>query len=189
LNRYICFDTETGGTTLDTSLFTACFVALDENLNVVDELDLLVKPDNDQYVVTAQALTVNHINIIAHDGVAIQYKTEKPKLYQFLQKNSNGGAEKLTPIGHGIYFDILRIKQDLIGAGTWDTFVSYRTIDTSIICQFLRAAKLFPDDVSGSLGSLVSYFNLSPQGELHTARTDTLQTVAVLKELLKIVKK
>lgn len=187
MNKYIALDTETGGITLDTSLLTAYFVVLDEKFKVVDELNLVVKPDDGNYVVNAQALNVNKINLVEHDKVALPYKAAKPFLYKFLELNYQG--EKLIPIGHGLAFDIVRLKQDLIGQGSWENFVSYRTLDTSIVAQFLRAAGLFPDDVSGSLGSLVSYFKLPPVGDMHDARVDTLQTVSVLQALLNLVKK
>lgn len=186
MNKYVAFDTETGGVTLDTSLLTAYFAVLDENFEMVDELYLRLKPEDGRYFITAGALKVNGINLIEHDSVAITYKEAKTLLYRFLEKNYRG--EKLIPIGHGVYFDIVRIKQDLISQGSWEGFVSYRSLDTSVAAQFLCAAGLFPEDVSGSLGSLVKYFNLPSQGKLHDARIDTLQTIAVLRELLKLVK-
>lgn len=187
MNKYIALDTETGGITLDTSLLTAYFAVFNENFELVDDLYLKVKPDDGNYVVTGQGLGVNGINLVEHDKVAIPLKQAKTVLYQFLQQNYRG--EKMTPIGHGIYFDLLRVKQDLISAGSWETFVSYRTLDTSNACQFLRAGGLFPDNVSGSLGSLVSYFKLPSQGTLHDAKTDVLQTISVLKALLNLIRK
>ena len=185
MNRWICLDTETCGVTLDMSLLTAYFAVLDENLSVVDELELNLKPESGVYNVTAQALNVNKINLVEHDKIAIPYREAKPLLYNFLKQNYQG--EKLTPIGHGVKFDVEFTKKYLIGP-SWEDFVSYRMLCTSSAVQFLRAAGLFPDDVSGSLGSLVGYFKLPSQGEFHTAKTDALQTVAVFKELLKLVK-
>jgi len=186
MNTYIAFDTETGGVTPETSLLTVYFAVLDENLCVVDELDLKVKPDDGNYVVTAQGLAINKINLIEHDKMAIPYKDAKTPLYKFLERNYQG--EKLIPVGHGIYFDILRVRPTLISQGSWENFCSYRTLDTSIAAQFLRAAELFPKEISGSLGSLVAHFDIKSKGELHDARVDTLQTVSVLRELLNLVK-
>ena len=188
LNRYICLDTETGGISPDTSLLTVFFAVLDQDFNVTDEIDFNLKPEDGIYRVTAGGLMVNKINLVEHDKTAILVKDAKTPLYEFLKKNNHG--EKLIPIGHNVAFDISRIKRDgLISEGSWETFVSYRCVDTGVVCQFLRAAGLFPEDVSGSLGSLVGYFRIPSIGELHNAKTDTLQTVSVLKELLKIVKR
>jgi hypothetical protein len=160
---------------------------LDENLCVVDELDLAVKPDDDNYVVTARALEINKINLVEHDKVALPYKAAKPLLYQFLEKNYQG--EKLIPTGHGIAFDVRRVYAHLISQGSWENFCSYRVLDTGNAAQFLRTAGLFPKDVSGSLGSLVSHFGIKSKGEFHNARVDTLQTVSVLQALLNLVKR
>jgi DNA polymerase III alpha subunit (gram-positive type) len=186
MNTYIALDTETGGVTPETSLLTAYFAVLDENLCVVDELDLKVKPDDGNYVVTAQALGINKINLIEHEKVAIPYKDAKTPMYKFLERNYQG--EKLIPVGHGIAFDVVRIRPTLISQGSWENFCSYRTLDTGQAAQFLRAAGKFPDNVSGSLGSLVAYFGIKFKGELHDARVDTLQTVAVLRELINLIK-
>jgi len=185
MNTYIALDTETGGVTPETSLLTLFLAVLNENFCVVDELDLKVKPDDGNYVTTARALEINKINLIEHDKVAIPYKEAKTLLYKFIEKNYQG--EKLIPVGHGVAFDVRRIYPTLISQGSWENFVSYRVLDTGNAAQFLRAAGLFPRDVSGSLGSLVEYFKLPSKGELHNAKTDVLQTVEVLKCLLNIV--
>ena len=188
VNKYIALDTETGGITPETSILTAFFAVLDQDFNVTDDLDFKLKPENGNYVVTAQGLAVNKIDLVEHDKTAILIKDARTPLYEFLKKNYRG--EKLIPIGHNVAFDVSRIKRDgLISEGSWETFVSYRTLDTGIVAQFLKAAEIFPPEVSGSLGSLVGHFKIASKGELHDARVDTLQTVSVLKELLKIVKR
>ncbi len=187
MNTYIALDAETGGVTPETSLLTVYFAVLDENFCVVDDLDLKVKPDDENYVITARALEINKINLVKHDKLAIPYKDAKPLLYKFLEKNYQG--EKLIPVGHGVAFDVRRVYSTLISQGSWENFVSYRVLDTGNAAQFLRVAGLFPKEVSGSLGSLVAHFKLPSKGELHDARIDTLQTVEVLKKLLGLVNK
>ena len=186
MNQYLALDVETGGVTPETSLLTAYLAVLDDAFHIVDELDLKLKPEDGNYVVTAQALSINKINLVEHDKVAMPYSKAKTPLYQFLERNYQG--EKLIPVGHGVSFDVRRVSSILISQGSWENFVSYRLLDTGNAAQFLRAAGLFPKNVSGSLGSLVAHFGLPSKGELHDARTDTLQTVEVLKKLLKIVK-
>lgn len=186
MNHYLALDCETGGISVDTSLLTAYLAVLNEKFELTDELELYVKPEDGKYIVTGQALEINRIDLSLHDKTAITYKAAKPILYEFLTRNNHG--VKLTPIGHGVAFDIQRIKKDLISEGSWETFVSYRTLDTSAAVQFLRAAGKFPDSVSGSLGSLVSHFKLPSKGQLHNAKNDTLQTVSCLLQLINLVK-
>lgn len=200
MNKYLVIDTETGGTNLECSLLTAYFAILDENFQIRDnrdELHLFVKPDDGMYHVQAEAMTINKINLVEHDKIAVSYKQAKTILYQFLEEsaklngfqreNKQDFSKQLTPIGHGVRFDIEFITHYLISKPTWDQFVSYRSLDTSSAIQFLLAAGLFPSDVSGSLGSVLKYFGIKPIGELHTARTDALGTVSVLTQLLKLV--
>ena len=67
---------------------------------------------------------------------------------------------------------------------TWETFVSYRKLDTQAVCQFLKSCNRFPDDVSGSLESIAKYFNIPiDENDLHDAKVDTLLTVEVFKKL------
>lgn len=185
MNTYIALDTETGGVTPETSLLTAYLAVLDDAFHIVDEIDLKLKPEDGNYVVTAQALSINKINLVEHDKVAMPYSKAKTPLYQFLEKNHQG--EKLIPLGHGVHFDVVRVRS-LISQGSWENFVSYRMLDTSIAARFLIAAGVLPKNLSGSLGSIVSHFGIKSKGDLHDARVDTLQTVSVLQELLNLVK-
>jgi hypothetical protein len=168
---------------MDVSILSGYFAILDENFNLVEDLALQVKPDDGIYHVTGGAMAVNGINLIEHDKVAITYKAAKPLLYEFLWRNGRG--EKLTPVGHGVKIDVDWTKEHLISEGSWETFVSYRTLCTSSAAQFLRAQGKIPKEVSGSLGSLASFLGL-PSVQYHDAKNDTMQTVLVLQELLKL---
>jgi hypothetical protein len=186
MNKFIGLDCETGGLTQESSLLTVFFGIYDENLVLVDELYLYVKPDDGVYRVTAKALEINRINLVEHDRIAIPYKEAKTVLYQFLQRSYQDTL--LIPVGHGVTGDIDWVHRHISNKGSWEGFVSYRKLDTSNVVQFLRAAGIFPDDVSGSMESLVKYFGLPSIGDLHDAKVDTLQTVSVLKRLLALIK-
>lgn len=182
MTKYIGLDTETGGSTSECSLLSVYFQILDENLLPLGELDLFIKPNDDLYHVTAEGLGVNHINLVEHDKIAITEGKASQMLYAFLQQYNPQGKEKLVPVGHNVAFDIERVKRTLLKS--WDTYVSYRKLDTGSIAQFMKAKKLLPDSVSGSLGSLMEHFAIPVEGTLHTAKSDTLGTVAVLRALL-----
>lgn len=182
--KYIALDTETGGTTPECSLLSVYLQVLDDKLQPLGELDLFIKPNDDLYKCTAEALGVNHINLIEHDKIAVTEGKASQMLYAFLQEHNPKGVDKLIPIGHNVAFDIKRVQRDLMKS--WDTFVSYRKLDTGSIAQFMKVKGLLPESVSGSLGSLMTYFNIPVQGVLHTAKSDTLGTVDVLRALLKL---
>ena len=181
--RYLVTDVETGGFQ-GTSLLSAYFGLLDDKLNLIDELNLFVKPDDGIYAVTAEALGVNKISLIEHDKVAITYKEAGTKLYQFLHKNYING-EKPLPLGHNVAFDVVRIKQDLISEGSWNNFVSYRVVDTGTIGTYLKILGKIPSDISGSLSSYAKHFGIDFSGA-HDAKNDCIMTTLVFKEMLKL---
>lgn len=184
---YLIFDTETGGIGLDKSLLTAYFLICDDKFQTIDELYLRCKPDDNVYRVTGEGLGVNGINLVEHDKIAITYKKAGTELYQFLAKNKHDQKTLFVPVGHGMSGDLDHIWQNLLGRKTWETFVSYRRLDTSVALQFLKSCGLFPEDVSGSLESLCKHFDIN-NGTLHDAKVDVLNTRDVLKELIEKVK-
>jgi hypothetical protein len=176
-----------GGIGLEYSLLTMHFLLTDDNFNTLSELSLSLKPDNGIYHVCAEAMEINKIDLVKHDKIAIPYKKAKTDLYnwlnlRFLENNS----EKIVPVGHGFSGDLEQIFDKLVARKTWETFVSYRRLDTSVALQFLKTCGTFPSDVSGSLESLAIHFGIN-HGTLHDARTDVLVTRDVIKEMIKLI--
>jgi DNA polymerase III epsilon subunit-like protein len=188
MNKYIAFDAETGGTETTTSLLTLYLCVLDEHFNVVADLDLKVKPNaGAPYVITAEALRINKINLGEHDVTASTEGECAQELRAFLWNHSMNGKVKLVPIGHNVGFDEDFIFAHLLGKKAWNNYVSYRKLDTAAIAQFLKASGKLPESVPGSLGSLVEHLNLRfDSAGAHNAKADTLATVDVLKEMLKL---
>jgi DNA polymerase III alpha subunit (gram-positive type) len=107
-------------------------------------------------------------------------------LYNALQKWYNLSRGKIIPVGHNVAFDIRKITNSLISKGSWDNFISYRVLDTCTIAQYLILSGKLNSDISCSLGHLSAYFKINIQGNAHEAKYDTLITMAVLQELMKI---
>lgn len=192
--KYLCIDIETGGIGHDKSLLTAYFKIIEQHNDTliwhdVNDLYLFVKPENDIYNVTAQALEINGINLVQHNKVAQTAKECKASLYHFLRRHSDKN-NKLIPLGHGVSFDIkfiLESEDKLISKGTWDTFVSYRVLDTATIGQFLKIANKVPTDISGSLSSWAEYFGIDAS-KAHDAKADVEMSIEVFKKFLDLVK-
>jgi hypothetical protein len=142
-----------------------------------------LKPDTDEYVLTAKALEVNKINIKEHDKTATRYKDAKSILYNFLDTNSQGGLVKLIPIGQNVTFDILKIKSDLISSGSWEKFVSYRVMELGTVTQTCQILGLIPDEISTGLSSIAGYLKIDTS-KAHTSSGDVDMTILVLKKLL-----
>ena len=184
--RYLILDAEMGSVDLEYSLLSVYFLAINDNFEKVNELGLFVKPDDGRYIVRGEAMGVNKIDLYQHDLTARTYKDAGTILYKWLHEMSDGGVNKLVPVGHGVYGDIKFIQKYLISRGSWETFMSYRTLDTSGVCQFLKACGLFPESVSGSLVSLAKHFGVAVnEDETHSARYDTELTFKVFQSLVK----
>src|ERR1700676_3506517 len=114
--KHIAFDVESGGLLAkECSLLTVYFTVLDKDLNFLSELPLAIKPDNNApYQVTAQALEINKINLIAHDKIAIAESDARQRLYNYLKMESDGGKIKLVPVGQNIKFDIDFVNAHLL---------------------------------------------------------------------------
>jgi len=183
---YLTIDTETGGIGDDISLLTLYMGFLDENFILKKELDLCVKPDDGVYKVNAQGLSINQIDLIEHDKVAITYGQAATVIYDFLNSINPSGKTKLIPIGHNVAFDIRFICQKTLSKKSWDKYVGYRCLDTGTISAFLISAKILPMQ-NASLETLASYFNI--KFNAHTAKGDALATAQVLVKMLELVSK
>lgn len=186
--NYLSIDTESGGRDEQYSLLTAAFIIFDENFNELDSLYLTLRPDDGIYRIGGQGMSVNKIDIVEHDKIAIPYKDAKTPLYNFLKKNANG--ELLTPIGHAVKGDIRRCQQNLISEGSWNQFCTYHFIDTSVVLQFLRACGKMPSDCDGSIEALCEYFSIEGNDDrYHDAYVDAKATAKVLQKMIDIGKK
>jgi DNA polymerase III alpha subunit (gram-positive type) len=185
MKQFIVLDTETGGLGKETSLLSAFFRVVAEDMStVLGELSLFLKPDDENYVVTAQGLAVNKIDLVKHNTTAITYREAGTLLYDFLKLHSDNGKNKLIPVGHNVVFDIGKICDNLMSKKSWEHMVSYRTLDTGTIAQFLLLTGHLGEEVSGSLGSLAKAFGVT-EVAAHTAAGDVDVTAAVMKAMLK----
>jgi len=185
--KYLHLDCEMGGRDLKYSLLTAYFLVTDADMNPLGELSLAVKPDDGDYIVSGQGMSVNKINLAEHDKIAIPYKQAKPLLFNFLQ--THGKVHRVTPVGHGVKGDIEFVLKYLISTGSWEQFCTYHYLDTSVVLQFLRACGKMPMDTDGSVGALAKYFNIPIDGDLHDASVDTKTTAAVFKQFIALGKR
>jgi DNA polymerase III alpha subunit (gram-positive type) len=185
--KYVVFDTETGGIEASTtSLLTAYFGILNAALEPIAELDMVLKPDNGVYAVTAGALNVNKIDLIKHDKEAIPYSQATIQLFKFLSEYSTGDKyNKLIPIAHNIPFDYSFVFDKLLEKHLWEENVGYRAIDTMGIALFLQLQGKLPT-YNLQLATVAKALNVQPIGDLHRAKTDALVCAEVLKKMLKL---
>jgi hypothetical protein len=184
---FLPLDTETGGIGPDVDLLTAHFAVCDAQWNVMDELDLAVKPNEKDetgstlYKVTAGALQVNKINLIEHDKVAISYSEAGARLRDFLWRMSENGKIKLQPMGKNVAFDVKKITDTILGKKTWNQFVSYRCYDLTPLITYLKRKGKLALDAPESLEGLAKHFGYSFTA--HTAKGDNYAGIEVIKHL------
>lgn len=185
---YIAVDTETGGLGSDVSLLTAYIAILDEKMEIMDELDLAIKPDNHIYHVTAEALKINKIDLVKHEEVAISPGKAGELFRELIKKHSDNGKNKLIPLGHNVVFDMEKLYDNVLNKKESQNFISYRVLDTGSTGRFLIVAGLIPETVTGSLGSYVKHLGVKER-EAHTARGDVEMTIDVMKAMMSLVER
>ena len=184
--HYLWFDTETTGKYAKLHCpLTAYFAVCDENLQVIDELYLQMKPDDmSRLKVEQEAMDVNKINLNEHlaDPATITHSEARVKLKTFLNKHKIKGKKKsFLPSGHNVAFDKDMIWEWVMPQDEFEEDVHYRTLDTSMITNFLKDIEFLPDTV-GNLMSLVTHFKVQEK-EAHTCKGDVLMNIDVYKAM------
>lgn len=189
--KLLGIDTETGGLdSPDVSLLTASFVIFSPTYKILDKLSLNLKPDlvngRTNFVIQAEALAVNKIDLIEHNKIAISYKEGGTLLYNWLQDKKNKYG-KLTPFGNLVQGDISKIVRTLISLGTWGTFVDNRVIELTSIGKNLQIQGKIHEKQSLSLGALADFFEIKvDKSLLHTAEYDVILGAEILKAYNKL---
>ena len=183
------FDTETSGTNPKIhSVLTAYFAIHDEDHNFIDELELLLKPDNGEVIAEEQALKVNGINLEDHlsNPNTLTYTEGRKVILEFLKKHKPKGRSKIRPCGHNIQFD----QNFILGSGLlseeeWEQYIHHNSLDTLRIITFLQDIGMVPNDI-GRLTDFVEHFGIAKR-DAHDAREDVKMNVEVYKKLKKHV--
>lgn len=185
---YLGIDCETGGLTNKFTLLQAYFGIYDKNLNLINELKLNIKPKDNMYIVTPEALEVNKINLKEHSLTALTIEEASEKLIIFLHKNKECLDSGFIPIGHNLSFDYDFIFNTLINRADFERFCHHSYLDTKQTSEFLiRAGLIAPE--STKLKNLAKYFNLPHEEQkLHDSSYDVKITIQVYEKILNLVK-
>jgi DNA polymerase III alpha subunit (gram-positive type) len=183
--KYFLFDTETGGIRKEMSLLTLYGHILDDNLNILDTIDLKIKPDDGVYHVNAQGLEINKINIVEHDRIAKPLSEVKTRFKNYICGWSLN--QKLTPIGHNVRFDVKFVKTHLLE--DWDRYFDRRHIDTASIGKFLALSGIVPKLKTYSLSEMAQALMIDVnEDSRHEAKFDADLTLNVLRNMTQLIK-
>lgn len=185
--HYLWYDCETGGFNAEThSLLTAYFAVCNDDLIIIDDLYLQLKPSDDSKInADAQALEVNHINLQQHlaDPNTVTYEEGKQKLLELFEKNKIPRKKRhFRPCGHNIDFDNRFIFKQLISQEEWEKYVHYHQLDTTNVTTFLQDVTFLPKDLNTRLTGLVDYFGI-PEIDAHNAMGDVKMNIEVYKRM------
>lgn len=187
MKRFIVLDCETGGTDLNFSLLTLYAEILDEQFNVLDSIDLKIRPDDGLYCVKASALAINNINIVEHDKEAMSQQVAAECFQNFISCHTIDNT-RLVIVGHNVgTFDVPFIKKNLFKKD-WDRYFFYRYLDTSAIGEYLSMAGVLPSDMNASLANLAAYFGFDYSGA-HEAKFDTQLTKNIFIKMINLIQK
>lgn len=171
-NMYLAFDTETTGIYSNkNNLLTACFIITDDNLIEIDRLNLSLK--HNDYNVSIKAMEINKIDLIKHHYESVDLKSARNSLLDFLKKHKNSSElsynKTFTPIGHNVTFDINFIKNSgLLTENEYMSFISFNTLDTICIAQYLKLTGDLPKKQSISLINLCKYYGIESPSQVHS---------------------
>jgi DNA polymerase III alpha subunit (gram-positive type) len=183
--KYFLFDTETGGIRKEMSLLTLYGHILDDNLNILDTIDLKIKPDDGVYHVNAQGLEINRINIVEHDRIAKPLSEVKTRFKNYICGWSLN--QKLTPIGHNVRFDVKFVKTHLLE--DWDRYFDRRHIDTASVGKFLALSGIVPKLKTYSLSEMAQALMIDVnEDSRHEAKFDADLTLNVLRNMTQLIK-
>ena len=182
--NFLFVDTETGGLNPEVhSLLTATFTVTDKDLRPLGTLNLKIK--HDTYVVTAEALRINKINLIEHDKVATPIPTAQILLDNFIfnygQKNN-----RLMLAGHNPGFDKDFIK-NTFNSTVWNEVMSYHSLDSIGLGVILKMVGVLPEKQSLSLEPLAKAMGI-PVEEFHTSQGDVNATINLVKKSVSLWK-
>jgi DNA polymerase III epsilon subunit-like protein len=172
-------DTETGGLRPEGHSLLTLALTTETRL-----LDLAIK--HSTYVVDAEALAINHIDLVKHHAVALEPPEVVAKLSAFLDQFND---EPVVLAGHNVAFDkaFLMAFLNLYAPDLKKRF-SHRTLDTHSLALALRDSGLLPLDKLNS-DALFSYFNIQiPENQRHTAVGDVIGTQKLYQCLIGLIK-
>lgn len=174
---YLFIDTETGGINPPASLLSFSAIATDVYFNVLDELTLNVKPDDNHYVVNPKALEINGIDIRAHQ--AYPYFYAMGAFNNFLKGLKYHDKVKLVPAGWNVQFDIKFLRKYVCYDETWNDYIGYHCLDLQSVALFSHVHL----NLKG-LNSYLKHYGIANE-QKHTAREDCLHTIELARVLAK----
>lgn len=183
-DRLLFIDTETGGLDPDKHSLLSLAMVVWEDMEIIDSQELLL--NDGKLSVTAEALSINKIDIEKHKQSALSPSQAIEKLFLFVDKHFPG-QRKITLAGHNVQFDVnfLRVFFSRNNED-FSKYFSHRIIDTSSILYYLYLAGHIKHRAISS-DEAFDLFKIKVEGR-HTALGDARATAKLFNKLLYLTK-
>jgi DNA polymerase III epsilon subunit-like protein len=189
MTRLLVIDTETGGTDPERHSLLSLAGVVWENGAIRGEIEFLVaEPD---FSVTARALEINRIDLVAHSRLAVAPRIASGLLEAFVAGHFNDqieAGEGVVLAGHNVNFDLGFLKRLYRVAGvTFPTFFSHRVVDTASVLRLLAIAGRLPSTAVASSEAFAHLGIAVSAEERHTALGDARATALLLTRLVELI--
>jgi len=176
-------DVETGGLNPEKHSLLQVGIAAYKDGKIVDTLNIFIKEDT--YCVTPEAMKINGLDLAEIKKNGIDKFAAVDMIVRFIEKNF--GTEKPILTGHNVNFDKNFLQQlFLYTSNNIEKFIGHRMIDTMSLLWGLYDAGKVPFEACNSKGAF-DHFEIVVE-KLHDALDDTLATVKLYKECIKLIK-
>jgi DNA polymerase III epsilon subunit-like protein len=185
MTKLLVIDTETGGVDPDRHSILSLAAVLWEDGEIRGEVEILIAEGD--LMVTARALEINRIDLVAHSRQAIAPRVALALLLDFVSKHYRqelAAGEQVAIVG----FDLGFLKRLCRIAGAeFPSVFSHRVLDTASVLRFLSLTGLLPAKAVASNGAF-EYFGINIQAETrHSALGDARATAELLTRLVELV--
>jgi len=183
-DRLLFVDTETGGLNPNKHSLLSLAMVVWEDMEIIDSQEILI--NDGKLSVTAEALSINKIDIEKHKQSAISPSQAIDQLFIFISKHFPE-KRKITLAGHNVHFDVNFLRFFFSKNNeNFSKFFSHRIIDTSSILYYLYLAGHLKHRAISS-DEAFDLFEIKVEGR-HTALGDAIATAKLFTKLLYLTK-
>lgn len=196
--KYIGLDCEFGGFEPQHSLLTVGLSVTDSDFQEIDSLHLNVFPPGGSYIVNAEAMEVNGIDLVQHNRTALPADKCSEEIKKLLKRHGCIGVttdeegkkreviEHLTVVGHAVKGDIDLIKSAFPDC-RWVRYCGFKYIDTLQIGWFYKDLGMIDPKLKLGLSKIVKTMVPDYEFKAHDALEDARASLALLKAWREVI--
>jgi DNA polymerase III epsilon subunit-like protein len=190
VSKYLFIDVETGGLSHRTHSLLSFGAVLWEDGVLLNDREWKIQ--DDPYRVSAGALAINKIDLIAHHSKAVTKAQAVSQIWEYASLHPNMG--QTTPLrlaGWNVPFDRDFLRQLFIDVDgddvRFERVFSHRLLDLMSVCRALSDSGLVSHDIRNS-DEGYGYFGVEPHESMrHTAIGDTIAQAEMYTKIVELL--